>query len=852
MQQTGIAYASYHVEAQRLRFIERLTTILSALRPPAAFSLHLDERRLTFILGEQIATWEMAGLERCGALSDDEDLWFCGEISPWMWRCGTVVARLSPWTNYVRAEPFSSVEGDKDAEAMRVMRIGVDKVKVALRDLPPGPAQELIEKMCAGAWDDGRRDGAFYVGYWPSLVRQIELSALRSAAPLLRQESAQSPQDDRRFFDFVREMMGRALTTWRSRMTRRQRPGGLHMLCTVEEMGTARLAGFISVDDQENADAIASIGALLCDFYQTAPRHLRAVSLAYDVILEDDCTVKRPSASAGPGVGWLPSLTPWLDCMSAKRTQAAVKGMKSALPLLNGEPPLVRSGGETLVCEALGATGTALVFGANLHVLWMPYDGKTYEDGVVLARRRGGWEKLIALATQEVDVPFKCGFVADSKRTLGSRGTQAHPLLNTLDDDGVVRVGSEVRMDSVIGLLPSEGYNLRNQMLLAAILGTRTDPKGRGARLILYDRPLGGLVSRVRKQVDGEQGMARVTVEAPLPPMIGDKLTTRYGHKGVITDILPEDSLPTVISLDASPDIILNPLSLPSRSNWGGVIESALGAVAFHLGSPLLCPLLDPSAAWRKLTPLWLSLTWLTLSECALMGIERLAFERGAMHALSMAEGLASSDEEARHEAIVTRLAKRMVQSIGAQTTFGETKAAISSALHLFLKGDALCAPPAETNSALIPLCREYWQVMRTKHRFFLYSSSPERFRFFVRLGDGQITESPAAIGVAYILRLDQLAIKKASAHRGRSVSPSTLQPAGGRRNNGAQRIGEMERWALEQYGAHDLLNALFHHASDPKSRWRDTRLSTTFSAALELLRAIGIETEVSAQTGDK
>src|SRR5690606_38155406 len=59
----------------------------------------------------------------------------------------------------------------------------------------------------------------------------------------------------------------------------------------------------------------------------------------------------------------------------------------------------------------------------------------------------------------------------------------------------------------------------------------------------------------------------------------GDKLAGRHGNKGVISKILPVEDMPFLE--DGTPvDVILNPLGIPGRMNFGQVLEVHLGWIA--------------------------------------------------------------------------------------------------------------------------------------------------------------------------------------------------------------------------------------------------------------------------------
>ncbi len=59
----------------------------------------------------------------------------------------------------------------------------------------------------------------------------------------------------------------------------------------------------------------------------------------------------------------------------------------------------------------------------------------------------------------------------------------------------------------------------------------------------------------------------------------GDKLAGRHGNKGVISKILPVEDMPFME--DGTPvDVVLNPLGIPGRMNFGQILETHLGWIA--------------------------------------------------------------------------------------------------------------------------------------------------------------------------------------------------------------------------------------------------------------------------------
>jgi DNA-directed RNA polymerase subunit beta len=81
--------------------------------------------------------------------------------------------------------------------------------------------------------------------------------------------------------------------------------------------------------------------------------------------------------------------------------------------------------------------------------------------------------------------------------------------------------------------------------------------------------------------------------------------------------------------------------------------------------------------------------------------------------------------------------------------------------------------------------------------------------------GTGERFHQPATVGVIYMLKLGHMVDDKMHA---RSIGPYSLitqQPLGGKAQFGGQRLGEMEVWALEAYGASNILQEMLTIKSD-------------------------------------
>ena len=89
-----------------------------------------------------------------------------------------------------------------------------------------------------------------------------------------------------------------------------------------------------------------------------------------------------------------------------------------------------------------------------------------------------------------------------------------------------------------------------------------------------------------------------------------------------------------------------------------------------------------------------------------------------------------------------------------------------------------------------------------------------------VKLTDGrtgEVFDRPVLVGRQYMLKLNQLVVHKINARSGLGgpYAAVTQQPVGGKANHGGQRMGEMEVWAIQAYGASHLLHEMMTIKSD-------------------------------------
>jgi DNA-directed RNA polymerase subunit beta len=298
--------------------------------------------------------------------------------------------------------------------------------------------------------------------------------------------------------------------------------------------------------------------------------------------------------------------------------------------------------------------------------------------------------------------------------------------------------------------------------------------------------------------------MVKVYVAMKRKLSVGDKMAGRHGNKGVVSRILPEEDMPHFA--DGTPlDIVLNPLGVPSRMNVGQVLETHLGWASRELGY-MIGRLID-----------------------------------------SIAEAKVKATQKAKIKELRTLLSE-IYSPLEMEEAFGgikdEEMAIVSEQLR---RGVPLATPVFDGASE---------QEIRNLLELAGVSGTGQ-----ARLTDGRTGDSfdrDVTVGAMYMLKLHHLVDDKIHA---RSIGPYSLvtqQPLGGKAQFGGQRLGEMEVWAMEAYGAaYSLQEFLTVKSDDVAGRTRmyekivkgennlEAGLPESFNVLVKELQALCLDVEM-------
>ncbi len=266
-------------------------------------------------------------------------------------------------------------------------------------------------------------------------------------------------------------------------------------------------------------------------------------------------------------------------------------------------------------------------------------------------------------------------------------------------------------------------------------------------------------VDRLRKGDElppGVNKLIKVYIAMKRKIQIGDKMAGRHGNKGVVAMILPEEDMPYMP--DGRPvDVVLNPLGVPSRMNVGQILETHLGMAAKGIGE--------------------------RIGEMFDKGNQLVAVRKFIKEVLK--DTLSQEYDEKKIGDYLDSLGDKDVRDIA-------------------VNGLPIASPVFEG-------ARE----TEIKNLFRKAGMSPTGQ---IQLHDGKTGEAfkrAVTVGYMYMLKLHHLVDDKIHA---RSIGPYSLvtqQPLGGKAQFGGQRLGEMEVWALEGYGAAYTLQEFLTVKSD-------------------------------------
>jgi len=216
--------------------------------------------------------------------------------------------------------------------------------------------------------------------------------------------------------------------------------------------------------------------------------------------------------------------------------------------------------------------------GQNVVIAIMPYKGYNMEDAIIFNKKsieRGVFRSLFfrtygsrekkywGIESDEIGVPDE-----------SVKNFKTKEDYKLLDDDGIAPPETEVKGGNIIigKVSPLRFYGPVEEFF--------SETENRRDTSLSIKLGESGVIDRViLTQTESGDKFVKSTLREMRIPEVGDKFATRYGQKGVVGAIVPEEDLPFTKD-GIVPDVIVNPLAIPSRMTIGQIMELMYGKSA--------------------------------------------------------------------------------------------------------------------------------------------------------------------------------------------------------------------------------------------------------------------------------
>jgi len=511
------------------------------------------------------------------------------------------------------------------------------------------------------------------------------------------------------------------------------------------------------------------------------------------------------------------------------RTYKLIKFSKTNQNTCLNLKPIVRKGQKVkkdeLLCEGYATKNGELALGRNLKVAFMPWKGYNFEDAIVVSEKIVRDDIFTSIHIEEFSLD-----VRDTKRGAEELTSDipnvSAEAIKDLDEYGLIRIGAEVNEgDILIGKITPKGETdpTPEEKLLRAIFGDKAgDVKDASLKAppatkgVIIDKKLFSRIIKDRKAKTKEKAfIEKLDTEfkkkaEELRSKLVDKLivlvsgkTSQGVNNSLKEVVVPKGTKFTQKALNSLNYLTINPNNWTTDKSKNQLVKDLL-----HNYSIQYKDLLGTHNR-KKFTA--------TVGDELPAGIVQLAKVY-----LAKKRKLKVGDKMAgRHgnKGIVARIVRQE------DMPFLEDGTPVDIVLNPL-------GVPSRMNLGQIYETVLGWAGQKLGKTFaspifdgahvdeingYLNEAGlPENGKVYLYDGGtGERFDQPATVGVIYMLKLGHMVDDKMHA---RSIGPYSLitqQPLGGKAQFGGQRFGEMEVWALEAFGAANVLQEILTVKSD-------------------------------------
>jgi DNA-directed RNA polymerase subunit beta len=491
--------------------------------------------------------------------------------------------------------------------------------------------------------------------------------------------------------------------------------------------------------------------------------------------------------------------------------------------------PIVRKGQKVkqgdVLCEGYATQNGELALGRNLKVAFMPWKGYNFEDAIVISERIVREDVFTSIHIEE--------FVLEVRETKRGMEELTNDIPNVsveatkdLDENGIIRIGAEVNEgDILIGKITPKGETdpTPEEKLLRAIFGDKAgDVKDASLKAppsmkgVVIDKKLFSRVIRdIKNKVKEKETLKdfedvfnksvhdlKIKLVEKLLFLIENK-TSLGVYNNFKEELIPKKAKFTQKSLMALDYTSINPTKWTSDKEINELIKLLLHNYTikyreflgvFNRNKFIETVGDDLPSGIVKLAKVYVA------KKRKLKVGDKMAGRhgnKGIVARIVRDEDMPFLDDGTPVDVVLNPLGVPSRMNLGQiyETVLGWAgqKLGLSFETPIF-NGASLEDINGYMRKANLP----------ENGKVYLYDG-----------GTGERFDQPATVGVIYILKLHHLVDDKMHA---RSIGPYSLitqQPLGGKAQFGGQRFGEMEVWALEAFGAANILQEILTVKSD-------------------------------------
>ena len=491
--------------------------------------------------------------------------------------------------------------------------------------------------------------------------------------------------------------------------------------------------------------------------------------------------------------------------------------------------PIVRIGDKVkkgqVLCEGYATENGELAIGRNLKVAFMPWKGYNFEDAIILSERVVREDLFTSLHISEYVVNVRETKRGAEELTADIPNISEHATKD-LDENGMIRIGTYAKTgDILIGKITPKGESdpTPEEKLLRAIFGEKagdvkdaslkTKPANQGVVIgkSLFNKTIKDRRAKTQDKIDIESLDAEFSKEdSALKSILAAKLYSVIGGKASkgVRNILGEEIISR--STKFTKKLILNlDFTMVDPYKWTSSEENNI--LINKIISNYLRKYNDIFGEYRRkrfaitvgdeLPNGVLQLAKVQIAQKRKVKVgDKLAGRHGNKGIVSRVvrdEDMPFLEDGSPVDIILNPLGVPSRMNLGQiyETILGWAGQTLDKKYFTpVFDGASIDQINSETDEAGLP------RLGQT----YLYDG-----------GTGERFKQPATVGIIYMLKLGHLIDDKMHA---RSIGPYSLitqQPLGGKAQFGGQRLGEMEVWALEGYGASNILQEMLTLKSD-------------------------------------